>query len=123
MLSKPAVKMFQRVIISICCQILAQFPLLVLCHIPILIANTTKSLYIIELSPISLSGGAFSHACHLERILISKTIITSLDRQAFVCLDVLENLALEEGELDHLPEGVFKPLVKLEFLNLTGESG
>ncbi len=94
----------------------------ILCEIPPYIDKSKIRLWIYKKRPMSLPERGLCHISHLERINIIETNITSLDKQAFECMDILWCIRLSKCGLDHLPEGVFSQLPKLMRLELRGES-
>ena len=80
-----------------------------------------NSLWIDDEGELSLPAGGFCHISHLTKISIYRTPIRNISREAFQCLNRLEDLILRQNGITHLPSGVFKPLHNLIKLYIFGE--
>ncbi|CAG2197390.1 unnamed protein product [Mytilus edulis] len=69
-----------------------------------------------------IDSGAFKHSHELVELDLSDNIITQCDRSSFDGLHKLRRLYLNSNHLNYsllsIPEGIFKPLLSLTYLNI-----
>lgn len=70
----------------------------------------------------NLSGKTYSFDRNITTLDLSSNQIREIDRDAFIGLENLVRLHLEENQITHLEGGVFTPLYNLKYLRLNSNS-